>query len=76
MNRWLLVATKLYTYTADEEEEEGVGSGGGMAKERKRKTLPLCRMKFSLTEKTKVIVAWQVGWLRGWIANGTEYWAW
>lgn len=49
----------------------GVWAGGGeMAKERKRKTLPLCRMKFSLTEKTKVIVAWQAGWLWGRIANG------
>lgn len=49
----------------------GVWAGRGeMAKERKRKTLPLCRMKFSLTEKTKVIVAWQAGWLWGRIANG------
>lgn len=31
----------------------------GVEGEKKEKTLPLCRMKFSLTEKTKVIVARQ-----------------
>lgn len=35
MNRWLLVATKLYTYTAEEEEGEGDWRWNGKREEKK-----------------------------------------